>query len=135
MGVYSKAFLIVELILFIRYDTGVINGVQAMRDWLCTFGTVDTSTIPETCSITAGQQSVIVSVLSIGTFVGALIGAPIADILGRKWGIVLANLIFCAGVAMQTASTGTGLFIAGRIVAGVGVGIISVLVIMYQSEW
>ncbi len=110
-----------------RYDTGIINGVQAMHDWLCTFGT--------NCEITTFQQSLVVSVLSIGTFLGALLGAPVADIIGRKYGVILATLVFDVGVAMQVASTGLGLFIAGRIIAGLGVGLISVLVIMYQSEW
>ncbi|KLO17936.1 general substrate transporter [Schizopora paradoxa] len=110
------------------YDTGVINGVQAMHDWLCTFGN------STTCTITTLQQSLVVSVLSIGTFLGALLGAPVADIIGRKWGVVLSTLVFDVGVAMQTASTGLGLFIAGRVIAGLGVGLISVLVIMYQSE-
>jgi len=109
-----------------RYDTGVINGIQAMENWLCTVG--------KNCSITTFQQSLVVSVLSIGTFIGALLGAPVADILGRKWGIVLATVVFDVGVAMQVASTALGLFIAGRIIAGLGVGLVSVLVIMYQSE-
>ncbi len=120
-----------ELIVIVtvdpRYDTGIINGVQAMHDWLCTFGT--------NCEITTFQQSLVVSVLSIGTFLGALLGAPVADIIGRKYGVILATLVFDVGVAMQVASTGLGLFIAGRIIAGLGVGLISVLVIMYQSEW
>lgn len=98
-----------------------------MEDWLCTFGT--------NCAISTGQKSLVVSILSVGTFVGALLGAPIGDLLGRKWGIVLAALIFSVGVAMQTASTALGLFIAGRLIAGGGVGIVSVLVPMYQSEW
>lgn len=99
-----------------------------MHDWLCTFGS-------SSCEITTFQQSLVVSVLSIGTFIGALLGAPVADILGRKYGVILATLVFDVGVAMQVASTGLGLFIAGRIIAGLGVGLISVLVIMYQSEW
>lgn len=99
-----------------------------MHDWLCTFGN-------SSCEITTLQQSLVVSVLSIGTFLGALLGAPVADIIGRKWGVVLSTLVFDVGVAMQVASTGLGLFIAGRIIAGLGVGLISVLVIMYQSEW
>ena len=103
-----------------------------MHDWLCTFGHVAAD---GSCSITTGQKSLVVSILSVGTFCGALLGAPVADILGRKWGIVFACLVFSAGVAMQTASTALGLFIAGRIIAGGGVGLVSVLVPMYQSEW
>jgi len=84
--------------------------------------------------ISTGQQSLVVSILSAGTFTGALLGAPVGDILGRKRGIIFASLIFSIGVAMQTASTAMPLFIIGRVVAGVGVGLVSCLVPMYQSE-
>lgn len=119
------------------YDTGYINGVKAMQNWLQTFGSpVPVSTAnPFGYAITSSQESLIVSILSAGTFFGALIGAPVADILGRKWGIVFSTLIFSIGIAMQTASTAIPLFVAGRAIAGLGVGLISVLIPMYQSEW
>ena len=102
-----------------------------MNDWLCTFGTV----IDGACSISTGRKSLVTSILSLGTFLGALIGAPVGDYIGRKWGVVTACAVFSAGVAMQTASTGMNLFLAGRVIAGLGVGLVSTLVPMYQSEW
>ena len=102
-----------------------------------TFGspTTDLETYPGGYGISTGKKSLVVSILSAGTFVGALIGAPVADLLGRKWGLVLTCLVFSVGVAMQVASTALALFIVGRVVAGLGVGMVSVLVPMYQSEW
>lgn len=35
----------------------------------------------------------------------------LSDIIGRKWGIVLACLVFSVGIAMQTASTAIPLFV------------------------
>jgi MFS family permease len=43
-------------------------------------------------------------------------------------------LVFAIGVAFQTAATAMPLFVIGRVVAGLGVGIVSCLVPMYQSE-
>ena len=43
-------------------------------------------------------------------------------------------LVFCIGVAMQTAATGMALFVVGRVFAGLGVGLVSTLIPMYQSE-
>jgi MFS transporter, SP family, sugar:H+ symporter len=57
------------------------------------------------------------------------------DILGRKNGLIAACLVFSIGVAMQTGSTGIPLFVVGRVFAGLGVGMVSCLVPMYQSEW
>jgi len=45
-----------------------------------------------------------VSILSAGTFFGALIGAPLADMIGRRLGLMVACLVFSVGVAMQVGS-------------------------------
>jgi len=57
------------------------------------------------------------------------------DILGRKRGLIAACFVFSIGVAMQVASTAIPLFVVGRVFAGLGVGMVSCLVPMYQSEW
>lgn len=116
------------------YDTGVISSVQVMPDWLCTFGHYDPALPAPYCAITSSQQSQVVALLSLGTFFGALFGAPIGDYVGRKFGFVVANGVFVVGVAMQVASTKLPLFLAGRVIAGLGVGILSTLIPMYQSE-
>lgn len=111
------------------YDTGTIGGILAMDYWIETF-----CTNPE-CDLTAGQESLIVSILSAGTFFGALLAAPFADILGRRWGLMAsAGIVFNLGVILQTASTAIPMFVAGRFFAGLGVGLISALVPLYQSE-
>ncbi|PBK72410.1 MFS monosaccharide transporter [Armillaria solidipes] len=115
------------------YDTGVISGVKEMNNWLQTFGYATGN--PDTpYAITSSTESLVVSILSAGTFFGALAGAPVADYIGRKWGIILACLVFSVGVAMQTASTAIPLFVVGRVFAGLGVGLVSCLAPMYQSE-
>jgi len=130
-GILSTFFAAFGGILF-GYDTGVISGVQTMNDWLCTFGKYDTAT--QKCAITSSQQSLVVSILSAGTFFGALLAAPTADFFGRRWSVVLAVLIFSAGVAMQAAALAIPLFVVGRVFAGLGVGMVSMLIPMYQSE-
>ncbi|KAF1851041.1 glucose transporter-like protein [Cucurbitaria berberidis CBS 394.84] len=111
------------------YDTGTISGILAMDYWKKEFST------EADLSITASQDSLIVSILSAGTFFGALTAAPLGDLLGRRIGLMLsAGIVFNVGVVMQTASTAQPLFIAGRFFAGYGVGLISALIPMYQSE-
>lgn len=60
-----------------------------------------------------------VSILSAGTFVGALISFPLGDLLGRKFGLVGACVIFCLGVGLQL-DTNWATFVVGRVIAGVG---------------
>ncbi|KAF8417168.1 hypothetical protein BGX38DRAFT_1252047 [Terfezia claveryi] len=65
--------------------------------------------------ITASETSLIVSILSAGTICGALTAAPFGDFLG--------HCCYCHR-----------LFAAGRFIAGYGVGLVSALVPLYQSE-
>jgi len=134
-GIIMTSFAAFGGILF-GYDTGTINGLKDMKDWLRTFGqpTADLVHHPTGYYITSSTESLVVSILSAGTFFGALLGAPVADILGRKIGIIVACLVFSVGVAMQTASTDIPLFVVGRVFAGLGVGLVSCLIPMYQSE-
>lgn len=97
------------------YDTGTIAGIQTMPYWLDEFN-----------HPSEGRISLIVSILSVGTFVGALAAGIIADITGRRWGIIISVMLpFNLGVALQTAATAQPLFIAGRFFAGLGVGLVS----------
>jgi MFS family permease len=87
--------------------------------------------------ITGSETSLIVSILSAGTFFGALFAAPCADYLGRRMGIILSTgIVFNLGVIMQTAATSQPLFVAGRFFAGLGVGLISAMSkLVYPMSW
>ena len=79
-------------------------------------------------AIRSGDESLIVSILSLGTFLGALTAAPTADFFGRRMGLILSTaIVFNLGVVLQTAATSQPLFIAGRFFAGYGVGLISAM--------
>ncbi|KAL5633294.1 hypothetical protein ACGC1H_003704 [Rhizoctonia solani] len=129
-GILMTTFAAFGGILF-GYDTGVISGVKEMKNWLQTFGHQG---LDGEWEISTKNESLIVSILSAGTFFGALLAAPMGDMLGRKWGLIAACLVFCVGVALQTGATGVPVFVVGRIFAGLGVGMVSCLVPMYQSE-
>lgn len=80
------------------------------------------------------MQSLITSILSAGTFIGALIAGDLADFFGRRTTIIAGCGIFIIGTILQTASTGYKLLVAGRAIAGIGVGFESAIVILYMSE-
>jgi SP family sugar:H+ symporter-like MFS transporter len=112
------------------YDTGTISGIIEMNFWKHEFA--DESHQYE---LTSDQTSLIVSILSAGTFFGALSAAPMADIMGRRIGLMLSvGIVFNLGVILQTAATDIPLFVAGRFFAGLGVGLVSAIIPMYQSE-
>ena len=117
-----------------RYDTGTIGGILAMPYWDRTFSTGYKDPKTHLPAITSSQSSEIVSILSAGTFFGSLGAAPLGDFAGRRMGLIVSCFIFTFGVILQTASTAIPLFVAGRFFAGFGVGFLSALVPMYQSE-
>jgi len=59
-----------------------------MRYWLDTFSTGYTNPETNQLDITASQKSTIVSILSAGTFFGALTAAPTCDFFGRRMGLM-----------------------------------------------
>lgn len=116
-----------------RYDTGTIGGILEMPYWKELFadGQVDSKGEP---NVSGSQQSAIVSILSAGTFFGALASPFFSDYIGRKWALIVSTWVFNLGVALQTAATAVPMFLAGRFFAGFGVGMISALIPLYQSE-
>lgn len=107
------------------YDTGTISGILAMPYWRKLFSTGYINPDDNYPDITSSQSSMIVSLLSAGTFFGALGAAPVADYFGRRLGMIINSGVFCFGVILQTAATAIPLFVAGRFFAGFGVGLLS----------
>lgn len=84
--------------------------------------------------IPSSRKSLITSILSAGTFIGALLGGGICERVGRRMTIMISCLIFAIGVAIQVGTLNIGGLVAGRFVAGLGVGGVSATVILYVSE-
>ncbi|KAI9063951.1 AmMst-1 [Trametes sanguinea] len=131
-GIVMTAFAAFGGMLF-GYDTGTISGIIQMDDWIRTFGVRDSGSSTG-FSLPTSRESLVVSILSAGTFLGALSGAPAADSLGRRIGIMVSCLVFSLGVALQTGAHNLATFVVGRFFAGFGVGLVSTLIPMYQSE-
>ncbi|KAK1704644.1 quinate permease [Colletotrichum lupini] len=112
------------------YDTSVIGGTMALDSFRRDFDLADSSpTVRDTL------QGNIVSTFQAGCFFGALLMFPLAEWLGRKRAIMISALVFLVGGTLMTASHGEiGLLIAGRAIAGLGIGATSLIVPVYISE-
>lgn len=75
-----------------------------------------------------------VAILEIGAFISSLLIGKIGDIIGRRRTILYGSIIFFIGGALQTFATGMPMMMLGRIIAGLGVGSLSTIVPVYQSE-
>jgi MFS family permease len=78
----------------------------------------------------------ITSIYYLGTWLSYLfVSHPLADRFGRRVAAATGILITAVGAAIQTAAKGEGgvaMMIAGRIVCGVGLAIVSTSVPLYQ---
>merc|ERR1712029_255081 len=121
--------------IFFGYDSGYINGVTGSERFIELIeGPRPADVAPADYALSGSHLSLITSILSAGTFFGAIIAGDVADIIGRKWTIIVGCLIYIVGVVLQVATNGLGLIVAGRLVAGLGVGFESAIVILYMSE-
>ncbi|KAF8905375.1 general substrate transporter [Mucidula mucida] len=117
------------------YDTGQISDILLMDDFLTRFGQCTVEGDASTCHFSNVRSGLIVAMLSIGTLIGALCGAPTADFLGRRYAMVVECGIFIIGVVVQMASISQwAQFAVGRLISGLGVGALSAAVPMYQAE-
>lgn len=120
------------------YDSGYINGVLAMPYVIHKYTgepyPLPGQDAPDTFILPSWQKSMIVSFLSLGTFVGAIVAGDLADFFGRKTTILAGCVIYTLGCILQAASTEWRLLLSGRVIAGVGVGFVSAIIILYMSE-
>ena len=131
-----KAYLICAFAsfggIFFGYDSSYINGVSGSSMF------IQMVEGPEATALTSSNSSLVVSILSAGTFFGALIGGDMAEWIGRKWTVIFGCMIYMVGVVIQMCTglgdDALGLIVAGRLVAGFGVGFESAIVILYMSE-
>ncbi|OCF75482.1 high-affinity glucose transporter SNF3 [Kwoniella mangroviensis CBS 8886] len=110
------------------YDIGYISGCLIMPDFIHQIQGVDAT------AVTSQNQSIITSLLSAGTFFGAILQAFTSDRLGRKGSILFWSAIFFIGVIVQVTTFSLGQLTAGRFVAGLGVGALSAIVPLYIGE-
>lgn len=65
--------------------------------------------------------------------VGALLAAPTADYLGRKWSVMFWGIMSVTGAALQMLAS-YRMLLAGRFIAGLGVGASSMLTPQFLAE-
>ncbi|KAK9728200.1 hypothetical protein K7432_001255 [Basidiobolus ranarum] len=105
-------------------DVGVISGVLIMDPFEDRFGYAHNSLL----------KGFIVSSLVQGCFFGSLAASYLADRFGRKVSIIIGSIMSTIGSALQASLFEIGQILVGRIVAGLAIGVLSMVVPLYQSE-
>lgn len=119
---FLSIFVSLGVFLF-GYDQGVMSGLitgMYFKDYFNQPSSAEIGTM--------------VAILEIGALISSLVTGRIGDIIGRKKTILYGSLIFIVGGACQTFATGMPMMMLGRIIAGLGVGALTTIVPVYQSE-
>lgn len=80
------------------------------------------------------RQGGITASMPAGSLVGSLVSSFIADKYSRKVALQVSCLLWIIGSIIQCAAQNVGMLCAGRVIAGLCVGIASSIVPVYQSE-
>lgn len=79
-------------------------------------------------------RGLLTAILELGAWIGVLINGWLADAVGRRVTVVIACVVFTAGVIVQANLKDQAYILAGRFVTGIGVGAFSMLVPLYNAE-
>ncbi|KAF2129122.1 hypothetical protein P153DRAFT_431911 [Dothidotthia symphoricarpi CBS 119687] len=119
---FTSVFVSLGVFLF-GYDQGVMSGIITGVYFKDYFN-----------QPTAAELGTMIAILEVGAFISSLVVGRIGDVLGRRKTIMYGSLIFIVGGALQTTANGMAMMMLGRIIAGLGVGALSTIVPVYQSE-
>ena len=87
-----------------------------------------------TSGLNAGQISFVVAAVLLGTVISTLFAGVLADRMGRKYLMILSGALFAASIPVIALSHGYGPLFFGRLLQGIGGGLIGVVVPLYLAE-
>lgn len=102
------------------FDTVVISGAE--------------KTIQTLWHLSPGLHGIAMGSALYGTVVGSLIGGWPADRFGRKATLLWIGVLYLLGAVGSGLATNVSVFIAARVIGGLGIGISTVVAPMYISE-
>jgi sugar porter (SP) family MFS transporter len=129
------ALIVAPSFVLFGYNQSGIGGLLSEEDWVRTFPEIDT------VHASGGEKSrkstiqgVVVATFTLGALFGALSCSYTGDKFGRRKVIMAAGLCTLVGEVLEASSFSLAQFIVGRITIGLGIGQLSSIVPVWQSE-
>jgi sugar porter (SP) family MFS transporter len=91
-------------------------------------------TIQSLWGLSPGLHGIAMASALYGTVVGSLLGGWPADRFGRKATLLWIGILYLAGAVGSALAPNVGVFIAARVIGGLGIGVSTVVAPMYISE-
>ncbi|KAI3714623.1 hypothetical protein L6452_21581 [Arctium lappa] len=106
--------------ILLGYDIGVMSGAVLF--------------IKDNLKISSTQVEILVGSLNVCSLIGSFASGRTSDWIGRRYTIVLASATFFIGALLMGFATNFCFLMAGRVVAGIGVGYSLMIAPVYTSE-
>jgi MFS transporter, SP family, solute carrier family 2 (myo-inositol transporter), member 13 len=87
-----------------------------------------------TSGLNAGQLSVVVAAVLLGSVISTLFAGTLADWMGRRLLMALSGILFVLSIPIIALSHGYEPLILGRLLQGISAGLIGVVVPLYLAE-
>jgi MFS transporter, SP family, solute carrier family 2 (myo-inositol transporter), member 13 len=119
---YNRFLLLVAGLGGLLYgvDVGIIGGALPYLE--------------ATSGLNAGELSIIVAAVLLGSVISTLFAGLLSDLMGRRPLMILSGLIFVVSIPMIALSHGYGPLFFGRLLQGISGGFIGLVVPLYLAE-
>ena len=119
---YNRFLLIVAGLGGLLYgvDVGIIAGALPYLE--------------ATSGLNAGQLSIVVAAVLLGSVISTLFAGLLADWMGRRSLMALSGVMFVISIPMIALAHGYGPLVFGRLLQGISAGLIGVVVPLYLAE-
>jgi MFS transporter, SP family, solute carrier family 2 (myo-inositol transporter), member 13 len=87
-----------------------------------------------TSGLNAGQLSIVVAAVLLGSVISTLFAGTLADWMGRRLLMALSGVLFVISIPVIAASHGYEPLVLGRLLQGISAGLIGVVVPLYLAE-
>lgn len=87
-----------------------------------------------TSGLNAGQLSIIVAAVLLGSVFSTLVAGLLSDLFGRKPIMIVSGVVFVASIPIIALAEGFGPLVMGRLLQGISAGLIGVVVPLYLAE-
>ncbi len=87
-----------------------------------------------TSGLNAGQLSIVVAAVLLGSVISTLFAGMLADWMGRKTLMAFSGVLFVISIPTIALAHGYGPLVLGRLLQGVSAGLIGVVVPLYLAE-
>jgi MFS family permease len=87
-----------------------------------------------TSNLNAGQLSIIVAAVLLGSVISTLFAGMLSDWFGRKPMMIFSGVLFVVSIPMIALAQGFGPLVMGRLLQGMSAGLIGVVIPLYLAE-